>query len=525
VLPDKKYSISEAVQILKRGKWLIVLPCAIGLVAGVMVSSRLAKLYRSETLIMVVPQGIPSSYVTPTVTATVEDRLPTISDQILSRSRLERIIFDFDLYQRERAQQPMEDVVQRMRGDIEVLLEKNQASFRVSYLSHSPTVAQKVTERLASLYIDENMRDREKMADSTNKFLESQLEDAKRRLLEHERKLEEYRKRFSGQLPSQLEGNLRAIQNAQLRLQTLSESMNRARERRNLVERELADLQVVQVAPVPTAPPGSPEAAVPLSASQELDVAQKRLEAYRLRYTADHPDIRSLERVIAELKVKAAEERAAQANAASQAEEAVALLTPQEALRQKRIRDLQADLVTIDRQLAANEAEESRVQAAITEYQGKVDVVPTRESELVELTRDYGTLQATYSGLLTKYEDSKLAANLERRQIGEQFKVLDAASLPERPANQNVRLGVVAGAALGGLVLGLLIVGLLEFRDSSFKREEEVVRVLTLPVLAVVPLMASDQERRSRWRRKLALNLAGVAVLVGCAAVLVYWRL
>ena len=157
----------------------------------------------------------------------------------------------------------------------------------------------------------------------------------------------------------------------------------------------------------------------------------------------------------------------------------------------------------------------------MADYQAKVDVVPTRESELVELTRDYGTLQAAYTSLLTKREDSKIAANLERRQIGEQFRILDPASLPERPYNQAQRLGIIASGAVAGLVLGLLLVGFLEYRDSSLKREEDVVRILSLPVLALVPVMASDRERRRQRRRSLAANVAAGVALLGSAAVLV----
>ena len=523
MLPGKKYTPDEIGRILWRRRWLIVLPFAVGLAAALVIANRLPKLYRSETLIMVVPQRIPDSYVTPTVTASIEDRLPTISDQILSRSRLERIILEFDLYREARANGIMEDVVQRMReNDVKVSLAKNRSSFAVSYVSHDPKIAQKITERLASLYIEENLLDRANLADGTNQFLESQLEDAKRRLLEQEKKLEEYRRRFPGQLPSQLQANLQAIQNAHLQLQSVSESINRARERRLIAERELADARTLPVTPVqPTAPANGAEAPVPATAAQQLEAAQARLEAYRLRYTADHPDIRALERIIRDLQVKAAEEAKRPVDAAPPEKP----LSAAEVARLKRIREIEADLVLIDGQIAAGAASEERLRKTIADYQAKVDAVPTRESELVELTRDYSTLQSTYTSLLAKHEEAKLAANLERRQIGEQFKILDPASLPQRPANQKLRLAVVAGGAGGGLLLGVLLVGLLEYRNSSFTREEEVLRVLTLPVLAVVPVMVTQGERRVQRRRRIIADVGGVAVLLVVAALVVLWRL
>ena len=152
------------------------------------------------------------------------------------------MISDYGLYEELRRKAPMEDVVREMRGDIgPVQIQAGGQSFRVSYVNRDPAVAQKVTARLASLFIEENSQDRENLAESTNVFLESQLAEAKGHLVEHERKLEVYRRLHSGELPSQLDSNLRAIQIAQLQLQSTSESANRARERRLLLERQLVE--------------------------------------------------------------------------------------------------------------------------------------------------------------------------------------------------------------------------------------------------------------------------------------------
>ena len=304
----------------------------------------------------------------------------------------------------------------------------------------------------------------------------------------------------------------------------MSESINRARERRLLVDRQMADAQtLLPSVVVPQGAAASADAAAAMPAAQQLEVAQARLDLYRLRYTSDHPDVKALERTIRDLQAKVDEEaRRAPAVARAPSKQ----LAPSEVARQKRIADLQAELDTIDRQVTTSLAEETRLKSVIAEYQGKVDVLPARESDLVELTRDYGTLQATYASLLTKREDSKLAANLERRQIGEQFKILDPASLPEKPYNQRERIMALAMGAFGGLGLGLALVGFLEYRDSTFKSEDEVLRVLTLPVLALVPVMISEtdrEEEQRRRKRKLAFALVGVTLVASAAAVL--WRL
>lgn len=494
MLPGTKYPPEELIRVIARRKWLIIVPFLAGLAGFLPLRGLVPELYRSETLIMVIPQRIPDSYVKSTVTAKVEDRLPSISEQILSRSRLERTIVDFDLYQELRARGIMEDVVNRMRGDILVKLEGKDA-FRVSYASRDAGTAQKVTERLASLYIEENLRDRENLAENTNQFLEAQLQDSKRRLVEHEQKLEKYRKRYAGELPTQQQPNLQVIQNAQLQLQALNESQNRARERRLIVERQLADAHTVATPP-PTPVSVVPTEIIPPTTAEQLEATQARLKVYKLRYLPNHPDVRALERSVRELQARLEEEQR-QPKAAS-----ASTVSPEEAARQKRIGDLQAELQVIDFQLAAGDREDARLKRTIAEYQAKVDAVPTRESELVELTRDYGTLQETYASLLAKREESKLAANLERRQIGEQFRVLDPASLPERPDNEVKRLAVGALAPLAGLILGLAFVGLVEYRDLTFRREEDVRRVLDMVVLSTIPRIQPPEA--SRWRRLLA---------------------
>jgi len=517
MLPGRSFTPEDIVAILWRRRWLLVVPLALGLATAPFVAKRIPPVFKSETLIMVIPQRVPDAYVKSTVTATVADRLPAISDEILSRSRLERIIGDFGLYADLRARAPMEDVVAKMRSDIgPVEIQRGQQSFRASYVSQDAHMAQKVTARLASLFIDENSRFRENLAENTNVFLESQLEDAKARLVEHEKKLEEYRRLHSGELPTQLEGNLRGIQTAQLQLTSVSESVNRARERRFLVERQLVE---AETQPASTLPLISTTGQTILPAAQQLEAAQKTLDQLRSRYTAEHPEVRAQERVIIDLKERVAEESRRPVEAPQPSSLAPSAA---EQARQKRIREAQGELDLIDRQLAASKTEEERLTALIAEYQRKVETVPKRESELVELTRDYDVLKKTYDSLLTKREESQLAANLERRQIGEQFRILDPASLPERAANQSTRLGYSFGPAVIGLVFGILLAGFLEYRDSSFSQESDVTRVLNLPVLALVPVVASQAEKRGARVRRILVDVAGVATVVGSLVVITW---
>jgi len=508
------FSRDDVIRAIVKRRWLVVAPVTVGLAFAPLLARIAPARYRSETLIMVVPQQVPDSYVQPTVTQAVAERLPSITDQILSRSRLERIIREMNLYTSERAREVMEDVVARMRKDVSVdVVGKEADSFRVSYVSDNAETARKVTERLAAQYIEQNLTDRNNQAESTSAFLEAQLEDAKRRLIVQEKKLEEYRRQHSGQLPSQLQANLQAIQSATLQLQALNESTYRAQERRLLIERQISDIQAVPI----VATDFSPEPQVPQTPAQQLEAARARLKVALDRFTPVHPAVISLKRTIAELE--------AQVGSDSANERTPAPMTPAEGTQKKKILDLQAELAVVDRQLQTNRTEENRLKASISSYQSKVDAAPTRESELTELTRDYSTLQSAYSTLLLKRENSTVAANLERRQIGQQFRIIDPASRPNRPFNQFQRVGIVASGAGMGLALGLLMVGFLEYRDSSFRSEEEIYRMLKLPVLAVVPVMESRREVELESRRTFRLDIIGGAICLLTLGLVVFWRL
>jgi polysaccharide chain length determinant protein (PEP-CTERM system associated) len=526
-MATRKYSLGEIADVLIRRRWMILVPLALGALLVPLLAKVAPKRYRSDALILVVPQQVPDNYVKPTISETVAERLPAITDQILSRSRLELIVQDLNLYPQERKTWVMEDVVDRMRADVTTTpaTGRNVNSFRISYVSGSAEKARQVTERLARLYIDQNSTDRTNQANSTSEFLDAQLAEAKQRLIEQEKRLEEYRKAYSGQLPSQLQGNLQAIQNASLQLQAINEANNRAMERRLFLEHQIADARATPL-PQPATTAATPDAPVTLSAAQQLDIAQARLALLLQRNTETHPDVVNLRRLIEDLKVRVAKETPAdQAGPAGTAAPAAPPLTPAEIAQQNRIQGFEAEMASIDFQLNANRAEQEKLKQTIADYQAKVDAVPTRESELTELTRDYGTMQTAYADLLMKRQDSVIAANLERRRIGEQFQLVDAASRPERPDNQRQRLAVMAAGPAAGLLLGLLVVGVLELRDTSFRGPEEVMQTLSLPVLASIPMMSSARERSAKTRRARLMDLGGAVVVLGVIAVLVWWRM
>ncbi len=193
--------------------------------------------------------------------------------------------------------------------------------------------------------------------------------------------------------------------------------------------------------------------------------------------------------------------------------------------RQARIDELRGQILNLDVQLAAKQREDQRLRRMLADYQARVEAAPARESELVALTRDYQTLQERYTSLLSKREDARISANLERRQIGEQFKIIDPARLPERPESPN-RQRINLMGALAGLALGLGLVAFLEYRDTTFLTDQDIVVTLALPVVAMIPVMQTTAERLKARRRRFLLSVATATtvVVLGLATALA-WKL
>lgn len=516
MIPGKQYSFDTVLLIAQRRKWLILLPALLIAVIGSALVYMLPNVYRSETLILVVPQRVPESYVRSTVTARIEDRLQSIAQQILSRTKLEQIINDFNLYQEERADgELMEDIVEMMRTrDVGIGVVKGDA-FRLSFQADDPRVAMRVTERLGSLFIDESYRDREVLAQSTSEFLATQLDEARRQLVANEEKLQEYQRTFNGELPSQLAANLQGLHNTEMALQALGESLNRDRERRISFERTVADV-LEAPEPVPVSE-SAPREAMAQTLQDELRVAQQALIAVELKLKPDHPDVRRQRRAVEELQ-KRVEAQKLEGVLTSRPSTTVVM----DYAKRKRLTDAKAELDNLDREIQAKLAEEARLRSVLGMYQARIEATPLREAELAALTRDYETLQQTYRGLLTKKEESEISANLEKRQIGEQFKILDPARMPERPVSPD-RPMLYLIAILGAIAIGVGLAAAAEYFDRTLRTEADVRAALNLMVLATVPNMKDAGSVTRRLRRNLAFGAGATAALAICATVA--WRL
>lgn len=518
-------SVTDLLRIARRGKWVVAVSIAVCGTLAAVVADRLPDYYESSTLIRVLPQQVLPEYAQGASggRAEAQQRLQTVREQILARPVLEEVIRTHNLYG---AGANPGAAIGRLRQDVIIDVTPRSESFQVSFQAPGPELARAVTAQLADLLISGASKDREALAQATGAFLDSELEDARRRLAEHEKRIEAYRLRHAGELPSQLQSNLQTLSSLQMQAQTLLESLNLDRLRRLTLERTLADFSIdtTPVLPEPSGTTGTNLETLPPGATPDMRLAAARdaLQNAELRLTEGHPDVVRLRRLVANLEAEA--KRVATAPTLEPVPSLSLSLSVADMQRRNRMRELRAEIDTIDRQIAFKQGEELRLRGAIAQHQGRVEAAPRRESELTTLTRDYDTLQTTYRTLLEKRESSKIGENLERRQVGEQYRIVEAAYLAVTPSGPNRPLinlaGAFAGLLLGaGVVLGTALV------DRSLHTEKDVHAAVSLRVLAAVPDLVAPAERRRRRVVRLGRSAAALATVAGwLAVVVVTWR-
>jgi polysaccharide chain length determinant protein (PEP-CTERM system associated) len=522
MLPGKKYSMRDIGATFKRRWWLLVTPALIGLFCALLVSSRLPDVYQSEMLIQIVPQRVPASIVQTTVPIKTEDRMDSLGERVKSRAQLERLITELNLYPAERTRLPMEDLVGRMRSSILVDLVRPGRyappdSFYVRFTYGDPEVAARVTSRLGSVFVDQNAQERMEMADGTTDFLSTQLAEAESRLRAHEKKVEAFTQAHSGRLPTQSDFNLQVMQTTQSALTALVESTARDRDRKQMLERFYNEALAEPLPVPPPAAAGSSAAesaatAAALPLEQQLEMARALVTRLQQRLTPEHPDLRRAQQQVQDLTAQIAAQPKPAPNTNADASAAPTGMSQAELDRRNQLRERKVEIDTLSKEIVHKEREQERLRGVLGDYQRRIEATPGVASEWLALNRDYETLNANYKSLLQRREEAKMSGELERRQIGERFRVVDHARVAGAPIAP-VRFQI-SGIGLGiGIALGLLVVAFLELRDTTFRTENDVMDVLALPVLALVPFV-EDAAGRARRRRRMLVVSAVVAVAV-----------
>jgi polysaccharide chain length determinant protein (PEP-CTERM system associated) len=454
----------------------------------------LPDLYRSTATVLVERQQVPETFVRASVTGELETRLHTISQETLSRARLQELIDRFQLYPDLQGLLAPEAVVEQMRRDIRLDLKGVEAfggqgatiAFELSYQGRDPDTVAQVTNTLASFYIDENARLRGQQASDTASFLKTRLEEAKKRLDERESQLAAFKARRSGELPEQMEVNLATLERLTSQLRLNHDSQLRLTERRESLLRQLQGA-------------GAPGTSGPdADAAARLARLRGELSDLRSRYSDRYPDVTRLKAEIAALE--------SEENAAGDEDGAAAM-------RVSRPRPL----VDVDARIRALKEEDAGLRKSIASYQRRLENIPRTEQDMRTLTRNFETAKDLHDTLLKRHEEAQLAETMEQSHRAEQFRVLDPAVPARHPAAPNRMWLLLLGLALAtGTAAG--VAALAERLDASFHSTDDLKAYTRVPVLASIPAIVTASDRR---RRRVRISLAAasgalsVALIVG----------
>ncbi len=472
--------------------------------------------YKSGTLILVEQPSMPKNYVVPNVSDDLQNRLQSITQQILSRTRLLLIIDKLHLYGDGHRQLTQDEKVELMRKDIDIELVRDShgeqiTAFRINYSAHDPHVAQRVTSELTDLFISENLKVRQQQSEDTTKFIGTQLENARASLAEQEAKIREFKGQHEGELPSQEASNLQILSGLQAQLQSEQGTLNTAKQQRVYLQTLIEQYRSFHT-------PSRTADGIPTGLSaidQELDRLRSKLADLSSRYTDHYPEVENLKDEIAKTeKMRGAlvAESKTKGNGGRQFEDRPTVRDAGDISQSSATLQLQGQLQANQVEIANREQAIAELKAKVSGYQDRLNTEPAREQQLADLTRGYDQSKANYDDLLKKQNESEMATSMEQMQQGERFSMIDPPSLPLKPDFPN-RLKF-CGIGLGiGLALGLVLVGGLEVMDHRLHSEKEIKALLPIAILSEIPEIVSPSDERSS-KKKMVLGWAMAALIV-----------
>jgi polysaccharide chain length determinant protein (PEP-CTERM system associated) len=475
-------TLSDLLRAVRRRPLWVIAPILLGLAAAWGALHVMTPIYRASTLVMVEKQKVPADYVKPTVTSGMEERLSTIEQQITNRSNLERIVQEMDLYPELRTAEPVEKVVRVARDNLTVA-KKGDSVFTIYFKDPDPVKAANTANRVAELFIKENLKLRENQAQGTSTFLEAELEETKQKLELQEAKIAAFKSQYMGQLPEQRDTNLSAVGQLQDKLEINMDALDKAETRKIILQRQIAELRQ----PIPVPQVQMPVAPSGPKAPTRLQQLQAQLVELRTRYTAQHPDVIRLEAEIEQV-------RKIESGQQIEVSEAPAMPPAPQTYTPRVDPGLLAQVEAVDMEIRSLHAERARILADIGNTQLRLENVPRVEQQLLSLTRDYDNIQRSYENLLAKRIEAKLAENLEKSRQSEQFNILEKAIPPSDPYWPN-RLLLLAIGLAGGTLLGMVSAFLRDQTDSTFAEGDTLQNAFPgVQVLATIPQMSGSGE-------------------------------
>ena len=495
------FTAQDYIQLFYRRKTLIIF---VAFLVGSLVSLVgyfIPNIYRATTVILVDPRKVPDNYVASTVSSGVADRLATLRQQVLSSTRLTQVMDEMKLYPELRNHKTQDELVELMRKNIEIEVvasasgDRGLGAFRISFESNNRTQSSQVTNRLASLFIEENIKAREQEVLGTAEFIDRELEDAKKDLQAKEDKIRQLKTQYVADLPESQTMHVQALNSLQLELRSEIDAINRAQQQKVYFQSQLLTApQVVNL-------DRDSAASELLPLQTQLGQAQTQLETIQRRYGPDHPDV-----IKKSLEVKALENRI------REAKEVTGERRPQKVPVKSQNPVIESQIAAADEEIKSHTQRQSEIKQQIAYHQSKLERIPVLEQQLASVTRDYENARDHYKLLMDRKFSADMSSSLETYQKGERFIVLDPAEVPEKPYRPNRPLIDAAGLATG-FVLGIALALLLEMMDPTLRTVRELKALVPVPVLGEIPVL----EGRGEQQRNRIRHWIGAISCVGCA--------
>ena len=476
LMEERSMHLFDYLAVVKRRRWWLAVPVAIAVLVGIALALTLPREYRSFTTLAVTTPNMTTDLVKSSPTD-IAERVRAISHELLSRPVLEQVVRDEGLGN----ESSMDGAVAEMRGRTSVSLPKSLATttrsgpdtFLVTYVGRTPDITQRVTNRLASTFIEQHSKLRETRAEDTSAFLSAQLGQSRDRLKAVEERLRKMKEAYMGRLPEQAQGNLQMVGGLRQQQDTATASLRSEQDRLTMLERQIESMRK-GAADAPLSKVGGVSGPF-----ERVATLQRQLDEAASMYTEKHPEIQRLKTEIVAAQALAETERtrpAADREPALNADPTYRQLVAERDTSRLRIREQQRTL--------------AQTQGEIAKYQERVEAAPMIEQQLSSINREYELEKQQYTSLSERHQSAVLAEDLERRRAGEQFAVLYPAFLPSQPSSPDVPR-VLLFSVLGGIVAaGVLVFGR-EYLDRSVYDVRALQNEFELPVLAEIPRIAT----------------------------------
>lgn len=493
-MKSKSLTLPDLAGIIKRQKWIIVIPMVLFILVAVLLAMLLPRTYRSTSTILIEAQEIPKEYVTSNVTTYADQRLQVLNQRIMSTPRLMEIMKRFNLYREYQQKETIDEIIGRMRKDIKFNTisadvvdprtgRSGQATiaFSVSYEGKNPGMVQQVANVLASLYLEENIKEREDQSYETSHFMDEEVKNIQARLQKVESGIADYKRKNINTLPELAQVNLQSYDMADRDAIQLKSQLRTLNEKKSSLEQELST--------------------IPVDTSNQLHnnliELKVRLSELKTRYKDNYPDVVKIRSTIEDLEQQMKSGK----------------------FHEKEKPDNPAYLA-LSSQLAGVKSEIESVQRALQEISGKkddyrrrIEASPRVEEGYKQMLTERNNLQQKYDELTKKSMDANLAHGLEKGQLGERFSIVDAARMPEKPVSPNVPAIILVGLVLG-IGAGAGAASIREVSDPTIRSAEELARISRLPVLSVIPDIITEQDRQKRISRHRIMTVGSLVLLV-----------